>query len=76
MWWINWKIKPFIQKSMSDDRRVTYASITEDGKLMEEIFPKHKEAISRIMGGLDTDEKILVAEKLKKLGLYAQTYND
>lgn len=63
-----------VRKSCPTDRRVTYASITEEGKkLMEEIFPKHKEAMRQIMGGLSTDEKELMIEKLKKLGHYAQT---
>lgn len=63
-----------VRKSCPTDRRVTYASITEEGKkLMEEIFPKHKEAMRQIMGGLSIDEKELMIEKLKKLGHYAQT---
>jgi len=61
------------RKACPTDRRVIYASITDEGrKLMEDIFPKHKEAMSKIMGGLNTREKELVTEKLKKLGLYAQ----
>jgi len=61
------------RKACPTDRRVIYASITDEGrKLMEDIFPKHKEAMSKIMGGLTTREKELVTEKLKKLGLYAQ----
>ncbi|KHF39904.1 MarR family winged helix-turn-helix transcriptional regulator [Halalkalibacter okhensis] len=55
------------------DRRVTYAAITEEGsQLMEEIFPKHKEAIKEIFGGLQVEEKKLMIEQLKKLGFYAQ----
>jgi MarR family transcriptional regulator, 2-MHQ and catechol-resistance regulon repressor len=61
------------RKACPTDRRVIYASITDEGKkLMEDIFPKHKEAMSKIMGVLTTREKELVTEKLKKLGLYAQ----
>ncbi|MGG3687795.1 MarR family winged helix-turn-helix transcriptional regulator [Caldifermentibacillus hisashii] len=61
------------RKACPTDRRVIYASITDEGKkLMEDIFPKHKEAMSKIMGGLTTHEKELVTEKLKILGLYAQ----
>ncbi|MCL7746095.1 MarR family winged helix-turn-helix transcriptional regulator [Halalkalibacter alkaliphilus] len=55
------------------DRRVTYATITEEGtQLMQEIFPKHKEAIEEIFGGLKAEEKELMIEQLKKLGFYAQ----
>ncbi len=65
--------KYLIRKACPTDRRVTHASITEEGKkLMQEIFPKHREAITKIMGGLTPDEKEVVIEKLKKLGLYAQ----
>lgn len=62
-----------VRKACPTDRRVTHASITDEGKkLMEDIFPRHKEAMSKIMAGLNTDEKEMVVEKLKKLGLYAQ----
>ncbi|WP_332632775.1 MarR family winged helix-turn-helix transcriptional regulator [Halalkalibacter flavus] len=55
------------------DRRVTYATITEEGsQLMKEIFPKHKEAIEEIFGGLKAEEKELMIDQLKKLGFYAQ----
>ena len=65
--------KYLIRKACPTDRRVTHASITEEGKkLMQESFPKHREAITKIMGGLTPDEKEVVIEKLKKLGLYAQ----
>ncbi|WP_217587726.1 MarR family winged helix-turn-helix transcriptional regulator [Lentibacillus saliphilus] len=56
------------------DRRVTYAVITPAGKeLMDGIFPKHVEAIHHIMGGLNTDEKELMIEQLKKLGYHAES---
>lgn len=56
-----------------DDRRVTFAVITEEGtKLMDEIFPKHKKAIQNIMSGLDTEEKEIIIEQLKKLGYHAK----
>lgn len=56
-----------------DDRRVTYAEMTEAGrKLFDEIFPRHAEAIMSIMSGLQTQEKTTAIELLKKLGLGAQ----
>ncbi|NCU18330.1 MarR family winged helix-turn-helix transcriptional regulator [Pallidibacillus pasinlerensis] len=62
-----------IRKACPTDRRVTHASITEEGKkLMDDIFPKHRLAMSEIMAGLDIEEKEIVIEKVKKLGLYAQ----
>ena len=56
------------------DRRVTYASITKEGKeLMDEIFPKHKSFLHEIMGVLSSNEKRSTIEQLKKLGFYAQS---
>ncbi|MDT8861077.1 MarR family transcriptional regulator [Alkalihalobacillus sp. MEB130] len=62
-----------IRKPCPKDRRVTHATITEKGtQLMTEIFPKHKAAVQEIFGGLETNEKDLLIDKLKKLGFYAQ----
>ncbi|CAG9614665.1 MarR family transcriptional regulator [Bacillus sp. AFS018417] len=62
-----------IRKPCPKDRRVTYASITSEGiELMDTIFPQHKEAIRQIFGGLDSSEKKVIIEQLKKLGYYAQ----
>ncbi len=48
-------------------------SITSEGiELMDTIFPKHKQAIRQIFGGLDSGEKKMMIEQLKKLGYYAQ----
>lgn len=56
-----------------DDRRVTYAEITEEGKkLMQTIFPAHAEAIESLMKGLDPDEKQEAIKLIKKLGLSVQ----
>ncbi|QWU16037.1 MarR family transcriptional regulator, 2-MHQ and catechol-resistance regulon repressor [Paenibacillus sophorae] len=53
----------------SEDRRVTYAEITEEGrKLFDEIFPKHVAMLHRMMGGLNTEEKEQATEWLKLLG--------
>ncbi|MCU9615042.1 MarR family transcriptional regulator [Caldibacillus lycopersici] len=61
------------RKACPNDRRVTHASITDEGKqLIEEIFPKHAEALNEIMGGLNAKEKELMIDLAKKLGLHAQ----
>ncbi|WP_379130229.1 MarR family winged helix-turn-helix transcriptional regulator [Paenibacillus sp. sgz500958] len=53
----------------SDDRRVTYAEITEAGReLFDEIFPKHVSSIHHLMGGLSTEEKDQAIDFLKRLG--------
>ncbi|RDW16139.1 MarR family transcriptional regulator [Oceanobacillus arenosus] len=55
------------------DRRVIHATITKEGKaLMAEIFPKHKDALTEIMGGVDVSEKEWLVEHLKRLGLHAK----
>nr|WP_090854762.1 MarR family transcriptional regulator [Litchfieldia salsa] len=63
--------KNLIQRiSCPKDRRVTYASITEEGtNLMEEVFPKHEEEITRLFSSLESDEKQLMINMLKKIGL-------
>lgn len=61
------------RRACKSDRRVTYAAITEEGKkLLDDIFPKHTEALTEIMGGLTPEEKAIVIEQVKKLGLHAQ----
>ncbi|WYP26206.1 MarR family transcriptional regulator [Alkalihalobacillus sp. FSL W8-0930] len=56
-----------------EDRRSTYAVITEKGtQFMDEVFPKHREAINNICGGLSKDEKQSLIEQLKKLGYHAE----
>lgn len=53
----------------SEDRRVTYAEITDAGReLFDEIFPRHVASIHDLMGGLNTGEKKQTIELLKKLG--------
>lgn len=53
----------------SEDRRVTYAEITDAGReLFDEIFPRHVASIHDLMGGLDKEEKRETIEYLKKLG--------
>lgn len=55
-----------------NDRRVTYASITEEGKtLIEEIFPEHARQIDKLMSSLEQAEKTEAIHLLKKLGLPA-----
>lgn len=57
----------------AEDRRVTYAEITEQGRAtMEELFPRHAEAIEEIMHGLTPEEKATVIPLIKKLGRAAQ----
>jgi MarR family transcriptional regulator, 2-MHQ and catechol-resistance regulon repressor len=61
-----------VRKACPNDRRVTHAQITEEGKqLIEEIFPKHELLISEIVGVLSEEERNMVTEMLKKVGYYS-----
>jgi len=61
-----------VRKPCPIDRRVTFAVITEKGQeLMDDYFPKHKQALQEIFGGLDNEEKEQLIDQLKRLGLYA-----
>ncbi|TYR77731.1 MarR family transcriptional regulator [Rossellomorea vietnamensis] len=53
-----------------NDRRVTYAQITEEGKkFIGELFPRHEQQIHKLMSVLDTGEKDTAIELLKRVGL-------
>ncbi|MFS0728140.1 MarR family winged helix-turn-helix transcriptional regulator [Paenibacillus sp. 1P07SE] len=55
----------------TEDRRVTFAEITEEGnRWMSEHFPKHAQALDEAMGGLTAEEKQQTIDLLKKLGLH------
>ena len=62
--------KEFLKRvACPNDRRVTYAQITEMGKeFLEGIFPQHQERIERLMDDLTAEEKASVIEILKKIG--------
>ena len=65
--------KYLVREACPTDRRVTHAVISEEGKkLMNEIFPQHATAMSKIMGGLSVEEKKVAVNQIKKLGLFAQ----
>lgn len=52
-----------------NDRRVTFAQITDAGKkLIEDIFPDHQKRIDQIMEVLSEEEKRHLLDMLKKIG--------
>lgn len=56
--------------SCPEDRRVTYADITEAGaQFMAEIFPQHEKHLHELLNALSPEEKEQAIELLKKLGL-------
>ncbi|MDF2903089.1 MAG: transcriptional regulator [Bacillus sp. (in: firmicutes)] len=58
-----------------NDRRVTYAQITDEGKqFIDEIFPEHAQKIDELMSVLSNEEKNTAIELLKKLGIAAGKY--
>jgi MarR family 2-MHQ and catechol resistance regulon transcriptional repressor len=63
-----------LRKPCSKDRRVTYAEISPKGfDLLKSIFPKHAEAIRKVMSVLNEKEMALTKESLKKLGKNIKT---
>ena len=61
------------RKACPEDRRVTFATITQAGiDLMDSVFPQHQLAIKNIVAGLTIDEQKDMIEQLKKLGYHAQ----
>ncbi|ANE48404.1 MarR family transcriptional regulator [Paenibacillus swuensis] len=57
----------------ADDRRVTYAEMTEAGQaLFTSIFPKHAAFVDGMMSGLTGDEKQHAIGLLKKLGKHVE----
>src|SRR5690625_6338026 len=52
------------RKPCPKDRRVTHATITEEGKnLMDEVFPKHRKDLKEIFGGLNRSEERRVGKE-------------
>lgn len=61
----------FLQRlACPNDRRVTYAEISEKGNdFMAELFPRHEVQLNRLVSSLDEGEKDQAIQLLKKLGL-------
>ncbi|WP_191561973.1 MarR family winged helix-turn-helix transcriptional regulator [Metabacillus idriensis] len=66
-----------VRKACENDRRVTFAQITDKGKqLIESIFPSHQERLDDIVGILSEEEKQTVIELMKKVGYHARDLQD
>ncbi|MFC6232397.1 MarR family winged helix-turn-helix transcriptional regulator [Paenibacillus allorhizosphaerae] len=64
-----------VRKASTEDRRLIFAEITEQGRqFIENVFPKHTEVIEQAMNGLSPEEKRTASQLLKKLGKYAQEH--
>lgn len=66
--------KQFVSRRTStEDRRLIYAEITEEGKqFIERVFPQHAEVIDQALAGLTSEERAAASGLLKKLGKFAQ----
>ncbi|MBY7142119.1 MarR family transcriptional regulator [Virgibacillus sp. NKC19-3] len=57
------------RSNSKEDRRVVHIQITEKGKeVMDDIFPKHQNAIEEIFSDLTTEEKETLIDLLKRAG--------
>ncbi|CAM4032951.1 MarR family transcriptional regulator [Paenibacillus alkaliterrae] len=63
------------RRASTEDRRLIYAELTEQGKrFVEEVFPAHTSTIESAVSGLSPEEKRLASGLLKKLGKFAQEH--
>ena len=61
------------RRACANDRRVTYAALTTSGTdLMNEIFPKHAELMTKAFDQLEADEIDETIELLKRIGYRAK----
>ncbi|MGN1402177.1 MAG: MarR family winged helix-turn-helix transcriptional regulator [Bacillus sp. (in: firmicutes)] len=68
------KKKYVVRKGCKEDRRVTFAHLTEEGiSLMDEIFPKHEEKIAELFDQLDASEVKETIQLMKKIGYRAKS---
>lgn len=67
------EVKNFVQRSeCAEDRRVTYAELTDGGKeLMDRIWPEHETKINELFAGLAPEETETMIADLKKVGYQA-----
>ena len=62
-----------IRKACPEDRRVTFAELTDRGRqLMDEIFPKHEQVINQAFQGMDQQEIEEMIRTVKKIGYQSQ----
>ncbi|MGH2316387.1 MarR family winged helix-turn-helix transcriptional regulator [Planococcus sp. SE5232] len=62
-----------IRKACPEDRRVTFAELTDSGQqLMDEIFPKHEQVINQAFQGMEQSEMEEMIRTVKKIGYQSQ----
>jgi MarR family 2-MHQ and catechol resistance regulon transcriptional repressor len=61
------------RKSCDSDRRIRYVELTDCGKaFIEEIYARHEKDLEAVTEGLCEEERRVIYEGLKKLGLAAE----
>lgn len=61
------------RRSCDSDRRIRLVELTDCGKaFIEEIYARHENDLERVMAGLSEEERPVLYEGLKKIGLAAQ----
>ncbi|WP_033544014.1 MarR family winged helix-turn-helix transcriptional regulator [Planococcus sp. CAU13] len=67
------EVKKYVRRTeCAEDRRVTYAELTEEGRaLLERIWPEHEMMIDRLFDELKPEEKENMISNLKKVGYKA-----
>jgi MarR family 2-MHQ and catechol resistance regulon transcriptional repressor len=61
------------RKSSDSDRRIRFVELTDSGKaFIEEIYARHEKDLEAIIGGLCEEERRVIYEGLKKIGLAAK----
>ena len=61
------------RKTCDSDRRIRYVELTDCGKaFIEEIFARHEKDLQAVIGKLDEEERRVIYDGLKKIGLAAK----
>ncbi|GKV56982.1 MarR family transcriptional regulator [Sporosarcina sp. NCCP-2222] len=63
-----------LRKDCPEDRRVTYAALTDAGRsFMDDIFPKHQETIRKLFEDVEASDLQEIITYLKQIGRKAKT---
>jgi MarR family transcriptional regulator, 2-MHQ and catechol-resistance regulon repressor len=61
------------RKTCDSDRRIRFVELTDCGKaFIEEIYARHEKDLETVIGGLCDEERRVIYEGLKKIGLAAK----
>ena len=61
------------RKTCDSDRRIRFVELTDCGKAFtEEIYARHEKDLEAVIGGLDEEERRVIYDGLKKIGLAAK----